>query len=68
MKPMAKASIRASIVHHLELSSEEATWLRALVQNPISPEVNGFLHDEDARDRRIRESIFDALSNSTREA
>lgn len=64
---MAKASIRTSITLHLELSSEEATWLRALVQNPIGQEVNGFPPDEDAQERMIRTSIFNAICNSTRE-
>lgn len=65
MKPMAKASIRTSFTHHLELSSEEANWLCALVQNPIGQEINGFPPEEDARDRRIRQGIFDALNNRT---
>lgn len=40
----------------VELSQEEALWLKILVQNPIR-------NDESAEDREMREKFFDALPN-----
>jgi hypothetical protein len=58
---MANAQVRTITTVVLELSPEEAAWLRALVQNPIGCEVNGFQPDEDSQNREIREAIFSAL-------
>jgi len=63
---MAKATVRNNPVVNLELSSEEAFWLKSLTQNfigPTDPLPNGFLHFEAENDqsRRIRRAIFEAL-------
>jgi hypothetical protein len=61
---MASSKIRTTTIVTLELSSEEAAWLRALVQNPIGCEANGWPFDEPAQDRSIRKAIFSALPAS----
>ena len=43
----------------LELTEQEANWIKALVQNPIW----GDTENEDPQDKIIRKSIWDALSN-----
>jgi hypothetical protein len=58
---MASSKISTIITVTLELSSREAAWLRALLQNPIGCEVNGFQPDEEPFERNIREAIFSAL-------
>lgn len=54
---MAQASVIKTI--SLTLDEGEALWLRSLLQNPIH-EVDPILENE--RERRIRESIFEALA------
>jgi hypothetical protein len=56
---MAKATLRTNPVVHLELSLEEALWLKGLTQNFLSctsPSVT-----EDDQNCRIRCAIFEAL-------
>jgi hypothetical protein len=57
---MAKATVHNTPVVHLELTADEALWLRALLQNPIGGE-----EDEYERNRKPRESIFSALPLET---
>jgi hypothetical protein len=57
---MAKATLRTNPVVHLELSLEEALWVKGLTQNFLSctsPSVIGNTY----RTRRIRRTIFEAL-------
>jgi hypothetical protein len=62
---MASSQIRTITIVTLELSSKEAAWLRALLQDPIGCEVNGFQPDEEPfHFRGIREAIFSALPAS----
>lgn len=54
---MAKATVRTNPVVHLELSLEEAFWLKSLTQNFLGPEPEA----EGNQSRRIRSAIFGAL-------
>jgi len=62
---MAHASIRTTHIVQLELSAEEATWLRAYVQNSLGAHFDPPSDYEDKRDLRIRSAIFEALSRDT---
>lgn len=55
---MAKATVHSTPVVRLELTADEALWLRALLQNPIGGET---LTEEDPWNREHREAIFSAL-------
>lgn len=55
---MAKATVHNTPVVHLELTADEALWLRALLQNPIGEES---VLSELEQDREHREAIFSAL-------
>ena len=55
---MAKATVRTNLVVYLELSSEEALWLKGLTQNFWVPETE----TETENDRKIRRAIFEALT------
>ena len=54
---MAKATVRTNPVVYLELSLEEAFWLKRLTQNFLGPEPEA----EGNQSRRIRSAIFEAL-------
>jgi len=58
---MAKATVRNNPVVFLELSSEEALWLKALTQNFIGPTNPLPIEAENDQSRRIRRAIFEAL-------
>ena len=62
---MAKSQIRLTPTVCLELSAEEATWLRALLQNPIGALQDPPSDYEDEFERRIRSAIFEALPSET---
>ena len=57
IEPMAKATVRTNPVVYLELSLEEAFWLKRLTQNFLGPEPEA----EGNQSRRIRSAIFEAL-------
>jgi len=57
IEPMAKAIVHTNPVVHLELSLEEAFWLKSHTQSFLGPEPK----TEDNQRRRIRSAIFEAL-------
>ena len=58
---MAKVSIRTNPVVYLELSAEEAGWLKAYMQNSIGSQFDPPSDHESQEDRTNREAIFGAL-------
>jgi hypothetical protein len=59
---MATAAFQKVVVVVLEMSQDEADWLRVAIQNPLHgtrPE------NEDVQSRKLREGIFNALNNPT---
>ena len=58
---MAKVSIRTNPVVCLELSAEEADWLKAYMQNSIGSQFDPPSDHESQEDRTTRKAIFDAL-------
>lgn len=54
---MSKAIINTSVVVNLELSVDEATYLKGILQNPM-------IDDETTEDSIIRRAIFESLPSS----
>ena len=55
---MAKATIRQTTVVDLQLTKEEARWLKSLVQNPIHATHPS---QEDPQDKKNRSALWNAL-------
>ncbi len=53
-----KATIKTEVAITIEMSAEEAEWLRSYMQNS----VNCAPEDEALRDREMRERFFKAVS------
>ena len=53
-----KASTFTNTVVTLEMSVDEARWLKAVVQNPVVDPL-----DETTEDREIRNAFWDALED-----
>jgi hypothetical protein len=58
---MASASIHRATVVHLDLTVAEASWLRALLQNPIGGEDPAL---EDPWNSEPRLAVFEALPDT----
>jgi hypothetical protein len=58
---MAKTSVRTNPVVYLELSAEEAVWLKAYMQNSIGSHFDPPSDYESQEDRTTRKAIFEAL-------
>lgn len=54
-----KAKMVATVT--LELTQEEAEWLKAVMQNPFSANLN--FDDESEKDSEMRERFWKALQN-----
>jgi hypothetical protein len=56
---MAKALIETVRVLHLELSIQEASWLKAVMQNPLA-------HGESGEGADMRKELFEQLDYAFR--
>lgn len=54
-----KSEIIETIVYKLELTQEEANWLKALVQNPVCDPSQ-----ESKEDKEMRQNLFKALTKT----
>lgn len=51
---MAKTTLSQKVTYHLDLSEEEAMWLKGYIQNAVTG-------DENFQDAEMRKAIFMAL-------
>ena len=55
---MAKSKVEETVVVNLELTKEEAYWLKGLMQNPV---CGSHPSEEDHQNHKVRSAIWNAL-------